>query len=312
MARTQIKILIFMIALGIMLSCMGAAYYVYAKILKPGREIEAELANLRGAQIKRVDPGLKRFEAAVQQIQSGQIFEGRESLYRLLQQFPQSQHAAESRRIIGEINLDELFSPASSSGKSRYIVQPGDSLALIANKQSTSMDMIIRLNGLIGNNLQPGDHLTLIRLDFALEADVSQQRLTLRRRAGDKEYFFKDYSAQIRLPPGLRAPAELEIRGKSAMAGGQAVLSTDPRYLSAEKLLPTSRAGLSIRSLSASPDPRTTPASTPPSATPAGASTPTTSAPAVGAVQPGIFLAPEQIEELFALVRNGSKLYLVR
>ena len=317
MARTQLKILVFLIALGIMLGCVAAAYYVYAKILKPGRQIEAELANLRGAQIKRIDPGEKRFEAALQQLRAGQMDQAREALYRLLQQFPQSKHATESRRIIGEINLDELFSPSQRAGKIQYIVQPGDSLALIANRQSTSMDMIIRLNGLMNSTLQPGDHLTLVQLDFTLQADLSNQRLTLRRRAADKEFFFKDYAAKIRLPPGLRAPAEMEIRGKSALASGQAVLAGSASYLAAEKIMPTSKGGLVIRgprpvvaTASAAGAQSVDPARTPPTPSPPQAAPAPPAAPDLA--EPGIFLAREDLEELFALVRNGSKLYLIR
>lgn len=50
------------------------------------------------------------------------------------------------------------------------------------------MDMIVRLNGLMGITLQPGDHLTIVPLDFSVVVDVSlKRRVTLRRKVGDKE-----------------------------------------------------------------------------------------------------------------------------
>lgn len=294
MARTQLKILAFLMALTITLCCIAAAYYVYSKILSPSQQLEAELEQLRATNIKRPDPAIKRFEAAMALVRAGQIPQAREALYKLLQQFPKSALAAESRRIIGEINLDELFSPDQKTGKLGYIVQPGDSLALIASRQSTNMDMIIRLNGLMGGTLKPGDRLLIAPLDFSLVADLANQSLTLRRRAADREYFFKEYSAEIRLPGGLKAPAELELRSKSATLNGQPVLSSDPKHLTADKIIPTNRAGLVIRRR------------------PAQAPQAQTAGNQPAARDPGIFLAPEQFEELFALVRNGSKLYLIR
>lgn len=304
MAKTQLKLLLFLIVLGITLGCVATAFYIYEKVLKPEMLIQAEMAGLKKSDLPKIDPGAKRFEVAAQQINEGKINEGREMLYKVLQQFPDSETCSEAKRIIGEINLDELFSLNHKIGKKDYIVQPGDSLALIAQKQGTNMDMIVRLNGLMSTTLQPGDHLTLIPLDFSIVVDLSSKTVSLRRKVGDKEYFFKEYlAADIRLPPGLKVPAEMEIKGKSAIADGKSVLSTDPRYIDADKWLPGSRTGVVLR--------------TPPpvKATPVTAEA---AAPKSGAVEPvvsqesGVFLQRSDLEELFALVRNGSKLYFVR
>jgi hypothetical protein len=311
MAKTQLKLLLFLIVLGITLGCMATAYYIYDKILQPEKAIQAEMAGMKKSDMPRIDPGAKRFEVAVEQIKQGRINEGRELLYKMLQQFPDSVTCTEAKRIIGEINLDELYSINHKVGKKDYIVQPGDSLALIASKQGTNMDMLVRLNGLMGITLQPGDHLTLVPLDFSVVVDVSDKTVTLRRKSGDKEYFFKEYRAvDLRLPPSMKVPAEMEIKGKSAVSDGKSVLSTDPRYVDAEKWLPGSRAGVVLR--------------TPPVAKAAVVAEPTpetqskksdTSAAAdliEVAPDTGVFLDRADLEELFALVRNSSKLYFIR
>jgi LysM repeat protein len=311
MAKTQLKLLLFLIVLGITLGCMATAYYIYDKVLKPEKAIQDQMAGMKKVDMPRIDPGAKRFEVAVEQIKQGRIMEGREALYKMLQQFPDSATCAEAKRIIGEINLDELYSINQKAGKKDYIVQPGDSLALIASKQGTNMDMIVRLNGLMGITLQPGDHLTLVPLDFSIVVDVSDKTVTLRRKVGDKEYFFKEYRAtDLRLPPGAKIPFETEVRGKSAVADGKSVLSTDPRYVDAEKWLPGSKAGVVLR--------------TPPVAKAIPVSAPVNEAksknaatePALdmieAAPETGVFLDRADLEELFALVRNGSKLYFFR
>jgi LysM repeat protein len=327
MAKAQLKVLLFLVVLGITLGCMAIAYYIYDKVLTPDTRIQKELVTIKKSAKPLADPGLKRFNAAIDFIKEGKIEDGREALYRLIQQFPSSPTCIEARRIIGEINLDTLFSPNYKIGKRDYIVQPGDSLAFIATKQGTSVDMIIRLNGLVGTTLQPGDHLTLVTLDFSVSVDVSARTVTLLRKIADKEYFFKEYNAtELALPTSLRPPAEMEIGAKSATADGKAVISTDPRYIDAEKWLPGTKNGIIIRSRQPV---RTTPVAPTPStaladkkspASPKSAS-PTKSAPLPFASEPitelpvretGIFLEREDLEELFALVRKGSKLYFVR
>ncbi len=308
MAKAQLKLLLFLIVLGVTLGSMAAAYYIYDKILSPDKRIQAEIATIKKSDLPRSDPGAKRFDAAITLIKAGRVEDGRDGLFKVIQQFPDSPTCVEAKRIIGEINMDQLFSAESKTGKKDYIVQPGDSLALIAGKQGTTMDLLIRLNGLMGNVLQPGDHLTILPLDFNISADVSAKTVTLMRKVGDKELFFKEYKAtEIRLPPGLRLPVDMEVKGKSAMLDGKPVLSTDPRYAEADKWLPGSRNGVVLRT---PPPVKAVAVAAPPA--------PAKGAPAASledlddAPESGVFLAREDLEEMFALVRNGSKLYFIR
>lgn len=305
MAKAQLKVLLFLIVLGITLGSMAAAYYIYDKILTPDKRIREEIATIKKSDMPRVDPGLKRFDAAIDLIKAGKIEEGRDGLFKLIKQFPDSPTCVEAKRIIGDINMDQLFASESKAAKKDYIVQPGDSLALIAGKQGTTMDMLIRLNGLMGTMLQPGDHLTILPLDFSIKVDVSEKTVTLLRKVGDKELFFKEYQAsEIRLPTGLKIPVDMEIKGKSAVLDGKAVLSTDLRYAEADKWLPGSRTGVVLRTpptVKAIPVPD--PAAPPAAKEVAGLEV---------VAESGVFLAREDLEEMFALVRNGSKLYFIR
>lgn len=304
MAKAQLKLLLFLIVLGITLGCMAMAYYIYAKVLQPEKLIQAEMKEIKKSDLPVFDPGAKRFDAAMELIKAGKIEEGRDALLKLVQAFPESPKCAEAKRIVGEVNMDQFFSLDHKAGKRDYIVQPGDGLQRIAIKHQIPMDLIIRLNGLMGNVLQPGDHLTLVQADFALVVDVSEKTVELRRVLGDKEYFFKEYAAvDVRLPGGLKAPLDMEIKTKSAMLDGKALQTTDPRYYDADKWLVCSKGGLLLRT-----PPPTRPAAPAPAAAPAPGE-------AVGLPpppEPGVFLQPADLEELFALLRIGSKLYLVR
>lgn len=314
MAKTQIKLLIFLITVGLVAGTLAMGYWVYMNILLKESQVEHDIASMKAKDRPRVDPGIRRFEAAVELIHQGKIDDGRDALYKLCQQFPDSKTCAEAMRIIGEINMDQLYSANSTAGKKDYIVQPGNSLNSIATKFDTTVDSIIRSSGLMSFNLHPGDHLTIIPMDFHLGVSISKRQVMLLRKVGDKEYLFKVYNAKdIRLPPGMRLPVEMTIAGKNSIFDGKPVVSTDPNYVDAEKWFAGTKSGISLRTppvARAQPieEPKAPAAaskkSVPPAAMPAPAPAPT--------AETGIFLAREDIEELFALVRKGSKLSLVR
>lgn len=310
MVKTQLKLLLFLVAVGITVGCAAVAWWVFDKELRHEAEISADIKKAHKNVVAPPDPGARRFDAAVDLIRKGQIEEGRDALYKLLQQFPESPTCAEAKRIIGEINLDAFFSPNQMAGKKDYVVQPGDSLALIATRNQTNVDMIMRMNALIGNTLHPGDHLIVVPLNFDVVVDVSAKTVTVLRTVGTRQYFFKEYTAfDVRLPPGMRAPLEMEIGTKQALADGKAVAPTDPRYTEAEKWVPASKPGVFFRTVPVAKavvvaDPA------PSKGKGQGKAADVTEAPS--APESGVFLAPDDLEELFALVRKGSKLRFVR
>ena len=311
MAKAQLKILVFLITVGLVAGALSVGWWFYMNVLLKESQVAQDIAAMKGKDRPRIDPGLRRFEAAVDLIREGRIEEGRDALYKLRQQFPDSAACPEAMRIIGEINMDQLYSHNHKAGKKDYIVQPGNTLLGIATKNNTTIDSIIRMNGLMSTLLQPGDHLTLIPMDFHLGVDVSNKQVMLLRKVGDKEYLFKVYDAKdIRLPPGTRLPVEMALAGINATHEGKTILSTEPNYAAAEKWISGTKAGVIIRT---PPVPKALPVEAPKAAVAKGSSPAATPPPAPSAAaETGIFLSREDIEELFALVRKGSKLSLVR
>lgn len=307
MARIQLKLLVFLIALGVAAGFVAMAYWIYDNVLRHEFLVQEDIKNKQRGTYAPPDPGAKRFDAAVDLIRAGQIDPGREALFNLLQKFPESPTCLEARRIIGEMNLDVLFSPNNLAGKKDYIVQPGDSLALIATKNSTNVDMLIRMNGLMGTTLHPGDHLLVVPLEFDVVVDVSAKSVTLLR----KERFFKEYIAfDVKLPSGARIPLEIQVGVKQAVIDGKAIAPTDPRYPYAEKSVPASKPGFIFRTIPIakaiviSDDEARSKKAVP--VNPALAPEPPPEP------ESGIFMAKEDLEEFFALVRKGSKLTIVR
>jgi hypothetical protein len=311
MAKAQLKLLLFLIVLGVAAGCVAVAYWIFDRIFLRESRIAEDLKSKKGGVVAKHDPGARRFDAAIDLIRESRFEDGREALYKLLQQFPESPTTVEAKRIIGEINMDLLFSISNKAGKKDYIVQPGDSLNLIAARQNSTLDTIVRMNALSGTMLQPGDHLTLLTLEFDVVVDVSDKTVIVTR----KDAFFKEFFAfDIKLPPGTRVPSELNIGVKQALLAGKPVPPTDARYVEAEKWVPANKAGVIFRTVpSAKP---VTEAPKPETVTSKkkskGKSADETAVDSEPVIETGIFLAKEDLEELFALVRNGSKLTLVR
>jgi hypothetical protein len=300
MARTQIKLLIFLIALGIMLGCVAAAFWIYQNIFRHDAEVTKDIAALKVPGHKAPDPGARRFDAAIDLVKQGQIEPARDALYKLLQQFPKSASCAEAKRIIGEMNMDALYRLDKSGGKKDYIVQPGQALLGIAAKNHTTLEALARINSLTTINLKPGDHLFVIPMEFDLVVDVSEKKVALLREGR----FFKEYSALgLKLPPTLRVPADLEINSKSAIAGNKAANPVSPEYASSVKSIVASKnansAGLLLR--------------TPPVASKIVDGQTANAVEGDASSNPtGVFLAPQDLEEIYPLLRKGSRLSLVQ
>ena len=296
MAKAQLKLLVLLITVGLMLGTVATAYWFYMRVIRPEMQVKSEIAKIQTSELPKIDPGARRFDAAVEKIRAGDVDGGKEALSLLLKQFPESPTCKEAKRIISEINLDRLFSPTHAEDKVSYVVQPGDrGLSAIAAKHKTSVDAIIRMNGLRGTTIHPGDKLLIMPVDFDFVVDVTSQTLTVLRQGK----FFAEYPAlDVRLPTGLRVPAALKLGGKSASLDGKLVGAADPAYLEAEKIIPGSKPGVVIKGV--------------PTAKPVEAGEAPKAGSLPAAVEYGVYLRPEDLEEVFAMARSGASLTLVK
>ena len=107
MAKTQIKLLIFLITVGLVAGTLAMGYWVYMNILLKESQVEQDIASMKAKDRPRVDPGIRRFEAAVELIHQGKIDEGRDALYKLCQQFPDSKTCAEAKHTTAKNNNNQ-------------------------------------------------------------------------------------------------------------------------------------------------------------------------------------------------------------
>jgi hypothetical protein len=254
---------------------------VFARLIPdPGRIVndqsDLEFARmLDSADMPDVDPGEKSFQKAHEMLAMGRLAEAREKLAAVVNVFPTSSSAPLARRILGEINLDEILSTSHMDGKQIYTVKPGDSFLGIAARHATTIDMLMHLNSMMElRNLQPGDELVLMPLGFRLLIEPQRKAVSL----WDGGRFVKEYPvlSLSGLPDG---PQRTTIGSKIAELDGRKVPSHEKQYRAASKVIQLAKPSLQIRGWE----------------------------PVDGKAPPGILLRPHDMEELSLLTRPGNE-----
>lgn len=243
-------------------------------VLRVTREEDFAKA-LEAEEMLDFEPGDKAFQKAHELIALGKIEEGREKLMAIVNVFPSSPAAPTARRIVGMMNLDEILSSDFQPGKSTYEVKSGDSYFAIAGRHQTSLDMIMHLNRMMElKNLQPGDELLLMPLNFRLMIEPYRKSVSL----WDGARFVADYPILATQGPSLQ-PGTTVISSRRSTLDGQNVLPTATNYRSASK-------SIQLKSPSLRIFPYDENEKNPPR---------------------GIFIKKADMEELFLLTRTGNE-----
>lgn len=204
-----------------------------AEIVK--KEPDTEFAKmLDAAELPDIDPGEKAFQKAHELLALDQYTEAREKLMAIVNVFPTSPSAPIARRIVGDMNMDEVLSTAHREGKTVHVVKRGDSFLGIAGKNKTSLDMIMYLNGMFElGNIQPGDELMVMPLEFRLL--IEPQRMAVSIWDGGR--FLREYPI-LRIGTGVPlANQKTTIESKGAMSGGRRLQPQAKGYRGAAKYI---------------------------------------------------------------------------
>ncbi len=260
---------------------VGVAYF-WEHVIKSDLEIERELKKtVKVGERDAPDLGIREFEQIAGLLEKGETMTARERLYYLMEYYPDSSVIPEARRIVGEINSDLLISKIPLEGKTEYTVKGGDALGAIARRHKTTIDYIMRANGRSSSVIHPGDRLTVYPLEFEIVVDKSEKSLRLELDG----LFFKEYPVlRFALPPQVKPPVKTEVKDRVAWFGDSRVLFGDKNYLKSKKWIQTARQGLIIRPFRGSGS---------------------------GQQDFGILVAPEDMEEMFTLIRTSTPLKFI-
>lgn len=230
---------------------------------------------LDSAEMPDFEPGDRAFQKAHELIAMGKIDDGREKLTAIVNVFPTSPSAPTARRIVGQMNLDEILSSGFPEGKTNYEVKRGDSYFAIAGRNDTSLDILMHLNGMMElKNLQPGDDLLLLPLHFRLLIEPQRKALALWEGAR----FICEYPI-MRITGSVPNSGKTVIASRRSTIGDRNVPPTAKDYRATSKSIQLKSPPLQIFPFDEHDD-------TPPS---------------------GLFLSEADIEELFLLTRTGNE-----
>jgi LysM repeat protein len=211
-------------------------------------------------------------------IAKGNIEDGKRLLISIFQTFPKSVKADEARKTIGDMNIQDFFSPQPSADKKEYVVVRGDSIAKISSKTKAAPELIFKANGLEGLMIQPGMKFIIPSGQFSMQIFLEAQAVELLNHG----QFFRWYKAlDFHLPPNMK-PGQLKVIGKEAWSGGNRVSFGERKFLGSSRWVVLSQSGITLYS-------ETSP------------NTPNVQTPRFG-----IQLAPEDMEELFALLAKET------
>lgn len=90
---------------------------------------------------------------------------------------------------LGEVNISLLFSPIDTPESQQYRIRPGDSLANIATKYNTSIELIKESNRMEANYIRPNDLIKVPTAKFSIVISKKLNTLTLYANGN----FFKRY-----------------------------------------------------------------------------------------------------------------------
>lgn len=255
---------------------------VFARIIPepggilPGRAETDVSTMLDSAEMPDIDPGEKAFQKAHELLALGKLPEAREKLSAIVNVFPSSSSAPAARRIVGEINLDEILSADHMDGKQIHVVKRGDSFLGIAAKYRTGIDCLMHLNSMMElRPIQPGDELVVMPLDFRLLVEPRRKCLSL----WDGGRFLGEYPL-LHVSHINPLPQRGTISAKSAEYDGKRVQPQSKDYRAAAKVIQIAKPPLVIRAWDGKDE------------KPSG----------------GILLRPQDMEEVHLLTRPGNEI----
>lgn len=273
MGGGQLKILLAVFALGMVGAAGVFLAYMWEKKWKPEKEVRDELVQDKEDEERETpDLGKKQYEFAIEAIRNDDITAARTHLGFILEHYPDSSAFPEAKRILGELNVDQLLSAEPGPGKVEYTVKRGKFLSIIARESLCTIDYILRANGKNTDKIRIDEKLWVAPLLFTIEINVTDKTLTVYRLvdppedsrndepAGEDgepaeepepvEEFFKEYPIlDINIPAQIKIPLETVVSSRPAWNGSKRAEFNTPEYHNSHRWLQTKRVGILIQEM---------------------------------------------------------------
>ncbi|MDB4295835.1 LysM peptidoglycan-binding domain-containing protein, partial [Akkermansiaceae bacterium] len=136
---TVVKIFATFAVLGILGTLIFFLKNFQKDFAQPSQNNQARLDNIVEQSDNTFKRGEREFSRAVELIAMERLGDAREKLLFIQNLHADSEFGPEARRILGEINLDEVLSVENMENKSIHVVKSGDTFLRIANKYNTTL-----------------------------------------------------------------------------------------------------------------------------------------------------------------------------
>ncbi|MCM8796302.1 MAG: L,D-transpeptidase family protein [Candidatus Omnitrophica bacterium] len=132
-----------------------------------------------------IKPGGKvsasRMLAHARQLESGgNLIEAKNIYQKMIEEYPNASSVMNWQRKIDELNIRILFSPTITPGSILYEIKPGDTLAKIAKEFKTTVELIMKSNGITSEKINPGRKIKVLTAPFSIVVYKSQNILLLK------------------------------------------------------------------------------------------------------------------------------------
>lgn len=170
---------------------VGAAIAAIIYYTLPSRQQRAKTADAGASKKPAVSAKVEqRLLGAIKgMIASNNVAFARQQCYDFLQTTTNPAAVNEAEKMLAEININLLLSPATMTEKTEYVVQTGDTLEKLARKHGTTIELLQKCNSLQGKMIHPGDRLRIFNVKLAIIISKSNNNLLL--KANNR--FFKRY-----------------------------------------------------------------------------------------------------------------------
>lgn len=113
-------------------------------------------------------------------VKEDKLLEAQRIYRELLQRYPDRPEVKEVEKKLWDLNIKILFSPIRTDYSIIYEVKPGDTLASIARRYNTTVELIKKSNGLKSDLIKVGQRLRVVNGKATIIIDKSQNTLTLK------------------------------------------------------------------------------------------------------------------------------------
>ena len=178
--------------------------------------------------------------------ENGDLVSARGAYQKLVNDYSNSREVLEWQKKLEDLNIRLLFSPVITPKSIEYEIKPGDSLDKIAREYKTTVELLMRSNNLVSENIFPGKKIKVWTAPFSIVVDKSQNTLILK----SNEEVIKTYTVATGLnnssPVGTFKIIEKIVNPPWYKPGGGIIPAGNPQNILGTRWLGLDKEGYGI------------------------------------------------------------------